>query len=239
MKYFSFFNKINYDILGDGKQKLITDVFRKTKVSSLLIDEITFYTIYNIMNGERPDIVSYKLYGTVDYHWTFALLNPQIVDFNVDWPLNTLELQNLIENKYTGTALIIDDLSLASKFDIGEKIQGLISGVTATIVSKDVNKKELRIILDNENATFNAGELIRGLDSSDFLTITSQRDYKNAIHHFEDVNGTYVDRFAIGAQQITNSEYEFNRNDSKTQIKVIRPDYIGFVSQKFKEIIIS
>ena len=235
MKYFSNFNTVEYDMFGDGKTRQVTDLFRRVKINPVFLDDITFYTYFTIPNGERPDTVSYMLYKKIDYHWTFPLLNPWLLDMRQDWPMNTVEMEHYIEEKYPNTALIINDLTLASKFIIGETIQGLVSGAIGTIISKDVNLNEM--IISVSSGDFSNGELIYGQTSNDYISIVSMRLHVNAIHHYELANGTVVDRFAVGAQPITNTEYEINENDSRTRIKIIRPELIKIVTKKFIDII--
>lgn len=238
MQYFKYFNKISYDLLGDGNYKTITNVFRRAKVNNQLLDEVTFYTYYDINNGERPDIVSYKLYGSINYHWTFSLLNPQLQNINEDWPFSSQELEHYVEEKYVGTILRVNTLNLATSFEIGEIVRGLISGASGKIISKDVNLKQILIERTGSGSTidFQDNELIRGDTSEDYLNMHSQREFRNAIHHYEDADGNIVDRFYPGAYEITNSEYEYSLNDRKTQIKVIRPEYVEYVTDKFKKV---
>lgn len=235
MKYFSNFGTIAYDILGDGKTREIADIFRKVKINPLFLDDITFYTYYTIPNGERPDSVSYRLYGKIDYHWTFQLLNPWLLDMRQDWPMNTIEMEHYIEEKYPYTALIINDLELASKFQIGETVQGLASNAIGTVISKNVNLNQ--VLINKQSGSFSQGELIYGQTSNDYLVLNSERLEQNAIHHYELANGTVVDRFTIGAQAITNAEYEIALNEQHTQIKIIRPELIQVVTKKFIDII--
>lgn len=235
MKYFANFNTISYDINGDGSTREIANIFRKVKINPIFLDDITFYTYYTILNGERPDTASFKLYGKVDYHWTFQLLNPWLVDMQKDWPMDSIELNHYIEEKYPYKSLIIDDIELASKYQVGETLQGLVSGATATVLSKDVNLKQITI--DNLVGNFADGEIVYGQTSEDYLTLVSQRDQQNAIHHYELTDGEIVDRFTVGAQAITNYEYESILNEEHTKIKVIRPELIQTVTKKFIDVI--
>lgn len=235
MKYFSNFSTVEYDMFGDGKTRQIADIFRKIRINSTYLDDITFYTYYDIPNGERPDTASYKLYGKIDFHWTFPLLNPWLLDMRQDWPMSNIEMDHYIEEKYPNTALIINDLTLASKFVIGETIQGLVSGAIGTIISKNVNLQQM--IISVSSGDFSNGELIYGQTSNDYISIVSVRLHTNAIHHYELANGTVVDRFAVGAQPITNTEYEIAENDSRTRIKIIRPELIKIVTKRFIDII--
>ena len=79
--------------LNTGKVVTIKDFFRKAKIESNTIDSLIEYQSYEILEGERPDIVAAKLYGDSDLHWTFFLVND--FDNYYDWfmimkPLKTI-----------------------------------------------------------------------------------------------------------------------------------------------------
>ncbi len=232
MKYFRNFSTIDYDMLGDGKTRQITDVFRKARIDPRFLDDITFYTYYTIRNGERPDTVSYKLYGRIDYHWTFGLLNPTLLEIRNDWPMNTIELQDYVYEKYPKDVIMISDRNLSNNYRIGEVVQGLASNARGTILSKDPNLGYIVIDKTNSN-TFISGELALGQTSNNFLTIQGERKQYNAPHHYSLGDGTIVDRFKVGAQQVTNYEHEIEENEKHTRIKVIRPELVQVVAEKF------
>ena len=61
--------------LNTGKVVRIKDFFRKAKVESSALDSLIEYQTYEVMEGDRPDVVASKLYGDGDLHWTFFLVN--------------------------------------------------------------------------------------------------------------------------------------------------------------------
>jgi hypothetical protein len=56
----------------------------------------------------------------------------------------------------------------------------------------------------------------------------------NAVHHYEDSNGYYVNSDVPGCVSITNYEYEDTVNESKRQIKILKPAYVNGLIQDFK-----
>lgn len=236
MDYFKHFNTVSYDIYGDGKTRNIADVFRKVRIDPKVLDDITFYRYYVITNGERPDIVSYKLYRSTEYHWTFSLLNPWMLDVKTDWPMSIEELNEFVARKYPYVVLNFNDLSLASKYRVGETLQGLASGARGVVISKDVNLGEV-VIRKTNTSNYSNGELVLGSVSGDFLNLTNEVLQINATHHYELADGTPVDRFTVGRQSVTNFEHELAKNEEHTRIKVIRPELIGLVADSFINII--
>lgn len=60
-----------------------------------------YYETYTIENGERPDALSFKLYETPNYYWTFYLLNHNLRDHG--WPLRDAEVWPLAQKYYPNT----------------------------------------------------------------------------------------------------------------------------------------
>jgi hypothetical protein len=66
---------------------------------------------YFIEDGERPDVVSYKLYGKPDLHWLLFLFN-DIINPLFDWPLSAKDIQRNIEEKYAGSSIFVNIFGL-------------------------------------------------------------------------------------------------------------------------------
>lgn len=231
-QYFSYFPLINYNVFFDGQTSELTDIFRVVKVKKLFKDDVTYYTYYNIQDGERPDVVSTKLYGSAEYFWTFFMVNDNLVNIHTDWPLSTSDLDHLIDKKYAGYVLTTNQ-DISTKFVKNNIITGLVSGATARLVDKDPDLGLIKI--QPISGTFVPNEIIRDSLTNEFTTISNQVLFRDAIHHYEDANGDYVVKGTTGATPISNAEYEFAKNDTKTQIKIIRPQYVQTISDQFIE----
>jgi hypothetical protein len=98
--YFSYFPKGTYDIRNDGNEKVVTDLMVRVKVKSKVLDESTLYDLYDVPEGETPEITALKHFGNSQYHWVILLTN-DITDRYYGWPLTTYEFENYINDKYT------------------------------------------------------------------------------------------------------------------------------------------
>lgn len=234
--FFQGFPTMQYDVFANGRPVETTDLFRSVRLKNNLRDDILLYERYHIQDGERPDHVSLKLYGTTDYYWTFFMINPDIVNSYADWPCSTTEMENKIRIKYQGNVLLTDQ-DISTKFVRGETLRGSISLATATIIQKDTDRGVIRLSTTDQVGNFVDGELIRGLTSNDQIVINSQRPYSVASNHFEDSERNWVRRDYPGAVGIPNDEHEREWNEFKTDIKVIRPEYITQVVDEFYRII--
>ena len=229
--YFQEFPTTKYDLYFNKQLADVTDIFRIVKVKNRFKDDITFYTFYDIQDGERPDAVSQKLYGSPEYYWTFFMINDSLVNYYTDWPLSNTDLQVMIDKKYNGIVLTSEE-DFSTKFIRNTTIQGLQSGARANVVSKDSNNGT--IYINPISGVFLPNEIIRDELTNEFITINGPRELKYAIHHYENANGNYVNK-SISATPITNEEYEFNLNDTKSKIKTIRPAYIRSIADQFIE----
>jgi len=100
MSFFKQFPKIDYDLQETNQFSKRFDIFRHVDVSTAQSDEFTTYLYYQVKDGERPDIVSYKLYNTPDYYWTFFVINDFLqAGFN-EWYKSSFDFNRGLEIEY-------------------------------------------------------------------------------------------------------------------------------------------
>ena len=98
--YFSKFPKIYYqfEINGRTELKVITDIAFNTRFRPEILDNIDIFNEYFIREGETPELISEKLYGTPLYHWVVMLANNK---FEVeDFPIAQEQLEEYTYRKY-------------------------------------------------------------------------------------------------------------------------------------------
>jgi len=100
MEYFETFPKLYYDIAGDGNYKLITDILRRFKVRNRIQEDAVMFDKYEVQDGEKPEDVSMRFYGTPYHHWVILSMN-NIKDRFYEWPLSQIDFQTYIAEKYT------------------------------------------------------------------------------------------------------------------------------------------
>ena len=54
---------------------------------------------YDIKDGETPEIIAEKVYGTAEYHWIIMLINEKF-DYLADFPMTYDALLKYVEDKY-------------------------------------------------------------------------------------------------------------------------------------------
>lgn len=102
MRYFTNFNKINYDIKGvSGDLQLtpVTNILERVRMKTFFINHQVYFSKYLVKDGETPEILANEFYGDSDLHW-IILYAQQITNPYYDWPLNYFDLINYATKKY-------------------------------------------------------------------------------------------------------------------------------------------
>ena len=73
--YFQRFPFVEYNFGDNEANTIFPNITSYIDMIDQLKSEVAFYEKYTILDGDRPDVVSQKLYGTPDYHWTFFFMN--------------------------------------------------------------------------------------------------------------------------------------------------------------------
>jgi len=199
--FFKQFPKVQYDFDRNGILQSMTDIFRHVKPLDNFIDESLGYRFYEIQDGERPDIVSQKIYGTPNYYWTLFVVNERLHDGYREWPLSQIDFSEYLDKKYEGVAIIparpsvttnTDGIvltannSLGGRFKIGETIQGQVSNATGTLVQKNVDMHQ--VVIQNVNGNFlgnsNQVEEIKGISSDDSVDTYRVYNYIDAPYQY-------------------------------------------------------
>jgi len=229
--YFSNIKSIAIDIDGSGNLDLMKNLTAKAKVSDALIDNSAHYQTVEIQDGERPDLLSQRLYGTPIYHWTFLLLNPQIKNIWDDWPMSSSQLVEYCTNKYQYLAGDTDT-DLNNKFIIGETVTGGVSGATGIV--KEIHVNMGYIVIEKTSGTFTVtGETIQGGDSQDSAACNFIKSQAYAPHHHvNNSTGAWVKRSA-GTSPYTYIDYESAVTEQNRDVKVIKPEHMTVVVNQF------
>jgi hypothetical protein len=102
-----------------------------------IADDASFYEKYEIKDGERPDALSFRLYGTTDYYWMFYLLNEKIR--RQGWPLTFQELQTKSKEYYPNKVITTSDAMHDRMYRGDIVIQGSITNPSSIGVILEKN----------------------------------------------------------------------------------------------------
>ena len=97
--YFGHFPLIQYDSVGDGKFKLVTNLLKRVAVRSKVKTNVLVFDTYDVKSGETPEMIADKLYNDPELHWVVLLMN-DITDRYHQWPLTENQFIAHINDKY-------------------------------------------------------------------------------------------------------------------------------------------
>ena len=81
----------------------VKNLFKRTKISQTVFDDLTYFTKYQIIADERPDNVAYKVYGDSNLDWMVMIAN-NITNLQNEWPLEEQSFYRFLINKYGSEA---------------------------------------------------------------------------------------------------------------------------------------
>lgn len=237
MSYFNGFPNILYKFGNEPTQNIFQDISAYVEIIDDIKDNLDFYSSYSILEGERPDQLSQKLYGNPSLHWTFFLMNDGIRERG--WPLTQQEVQALVDKQFSDTVVTTRD-DLTGIFKPGQTVTGLGSGSTGTVISRRLDYGQL--ILDT-TGTFLSGELITSTVGSTTQSVILSKGstlQSESIYSWEDSNGDPVDVDpSVGTSAVHTSVTFYNKyandNDLLRSIRIIKPVAISSVFRSFNE----
>ena len=83
----------------------VKNLFKRTKISQIIFNDVTFFTKYQIVSDERPDNVAFKIYGDSNLDWMVLLAN-NIINVQQEWPLEHKSYYDYLIGKYGSDAAL-------------------------------------------------------------------------------------------------------------------------------------
>lgn len=102
-KYFSYFPTTPHDVKNENRTVKLTNILRRFKISSSLKDQSVSFYDYQIQEGDRPDTIAEKYYGSSNYSWLVMHFN-DMNDVLRDFPLFGDDFENFVIGKYGSIA---------------------------------------------------------------------------------------------------------------------------------------
>jgi len=230
--YFKDFPIIVYKFGKEVDYSAFHNLSAYTDIIDAVSDNFAFYQPYTIFD-KRPDQVSYELYGTANFHWTFYYMNNNIR--RGGWPIGQNKIEDWIKDRYNGTVIVTRD-SLDNVMKVGDTVTGVSSTVTGTITRRN---EDLGQIFIEGTKAFTNSELIRDGDGNTVTVFSSSEEY-NATHNYTDGDGVHADIDPANGPgelltNVTFYDYIIDENDKQRTIKVIKPEAISGVVSAFRE----
>lgn len=242
--YFKRFPLVGYNFGDNEAQTLFPNLTAYVDIIDQVKQEISFYEKYTILDGDRPDIVSQKLYGTPDYHWTFFAMNDQLRESG--WPMPEHELRTMVKKRYPHRAVTTEG-NIAPFFLPGVNVVGKTSGTTGKIIERNLDLGQLIIASDKNEAGLNnnfgtteqiaAGDTVEQ-QAINVVTAIGESDQYNSVVYYKNSSGDIVDidpfnQVTTNLTPVTIMEDYISFNEELKNITVIKPAQITNVANEY------
>ncbi|NDB61891.1 hypothetical protein EB001_26135, partial [bacterium] len=99
--FYNIFPKVKYNINGVKPEVTedVTNIFFRIGFIKSLLTNISSYSVYDIEDGDTPEIVAEKMYNDAGAAWMILMAN-NIADPQFEWPLDYKSFQQYIIEKY-------------------------------------------------------------------------------------------------------------------------------------------
>jgi hypothetical protein len=209
-KYFNYFPKVPY-FLNDVDTSLdaVTNLTIKFKFDNTFKENSVVYYDYIVRDGETPEIIADKLYGSSERHWIILLIN-DIVHPQLDWPIEQNSLIKLIDNKYESFADVANN-------ETG--LQWSQSNIKEYYVTEEIKN------LSDNSTTISINQITPAV-------------YANTINTVENYTLSNNVTVTVSKTKSTKSyyDYEIENNESKRNIKLLKNEFIPTIEEEFKNL---
>ena len=236
--YFKDYEKIRYSFGTETTRTIFQNLTLYTDLLDQIKDDLSFYDVKFIQEGERPDQTSLRFYGTPIYYWTFFLLNDKLRSRG--WPIDRVQLLEKLKKEYSNFTLTLRR-DLSQTFTIGIFVTGNTTGARGKIIHRNLDNGQIIIQLDDPTVKFSPTESVTILQPS---TITEQlygasEEYL-AAKFYRDGSKTRVDYDPVvgpGAllEEVTILDHYNEQNEDLRRIKVLKPEYLEKLSASYTQ----
>ena len=242
--YFQRFPFVEYNFGDNEANTIFPNITSYIDMIDQLKGEVAFYEKYTILDGDRPDVVSQKLYGTPDYHWTFFFMNDGLRESG--WPLPEREMRELVKKRYPHRTVTTED-AIAANFLPGDFVLGKTSGTTGRVIERNLDLGQIVIASDENEAGLNNNfgqteQIVAGTTAEEqainTANLISESVQYNATLYYKNSSGDIVDidpynQTTSGLTPTTIMEDNIEFNDKLKDIIIIKPDRIASVVSEY------
>lgn len=234
-----FFNKFpkklySFDLVANSTVA-VTDVLSRIRFNSKIINSVSAYTKYQLQDGDTPEIVAYKAYGDVEYHWAIILIN-NLKDPYFDFPLPINALESIILKKYgyTGIEQAYDNVHhyvLETTSTLNE------AGITTTNVKNTIITLQQYSYKDNALITLANTPTVAYVyphNSSNTIYFKANNSGQNTANS---TNATATLQIVERVKPISIYDYEIELNESKREIKLLKQEYLEPLSSELNRML--
>lgn len=208
--YFNSFPKTPYILEKNGELSLVTNIITRVKFLDKIKNIISSYFTYDITEGETPESLAYKFYGSPYRNWIILLFN-DIIDPQYDWYLNNNQLSKYIDKKY-------------------EALGGLSYAMNINNV-KGYFVKETRTV--NFPGDPKTTENVRETDATTWASVIAPTSITVTVPNY---SPSVTATFTTSKYTQTYFDYEVEQNEKRKSIKIIKKEFIDQIEMELKNL---
>lgn len=208
--YFSKFPKLYHSFDNYKTTEVVVNLLTRFSIEQSLKENSSIFYEYDIRDGDTPEIIASKIYGSPERHWIILLFNDIINPF-YDWPLQYDTLIKFIDEKYLSSANsnTSGDGVIWSKANIHSyyRVENCVVPDGTTTIQKyevDANTYANTIVSLNNTVT------LPGNVNVVFNTTKETKSYY---------------------------DYELQENESKRTIKLLKPEFVVTLEKELENIV--
>lgn len=211
-KYFNYFPKVGYSIEKPNKYDYVTSLVSRFGIEDQLKENSAVFYTYQVRDGETPEIIASKVYGSSERHWIILMMN-NVVDPQYDWPLSYSAFNEYVKSKY-------------STPEYADTANTGISGLTWAQNVGNVHSY-YKVITKTTSSNTNVEKY--EVDSNTYSTIVNTSD------NYVLQDGTSIN---INVTKETKSyyNYEMDLNEEKRKIKILKIDFVPGLENELSQV---
>lgn len=252
--FFGYFPTMKYDInnvLSNtvGAHEVITDVFFRINFIKKVINNVSAYYVYDVQDGETPEILAEKFYQDRGAGWVILYANG-ITDPLFEWPLPYDAFNKMIIDRYGSLEIAKTNIHHAE--------------MVITRTDQYGNSHSNKYVIDDQRRTNQMPQYPyayftpwyatshKTSDSTIFTadesTITADSSYDGPVSVFRsgsiplingeqtyELNGLTITE-SISGRNISYYDWELEKNDARKRIKVIKTEYYPQIQSELKNL---
>lgn len=213
-KYFSYFPKTYYTLENNSRSvDVVTNVMSRFTFNEAFKNNTAVYYNYRIKDGETPEMIANKIYGSSEKHWIILNYN-DIVHPQFDWPLSTRAFNKFVDKKYSAEA----------NTQLNE------TGLSWS--NENIYAQYITITQYNDRTQEKLTENIIQIDSS----VYANTDI-SVVETYNLQDGNRIRNETVKSEK-TYYQHEEDENEKKRLIKLLKPEFVDAVEQEFRDTIL-
>lgn len=201
--------------------QLVTNILSRYVIEKNIRDNMIFYEFYDVRDGDTPENIAYKIYNSSERHWLVLAAN-DIIDVETQWPLTFKQLNEYINEKY----FIFGDETQYSGLEWAKNNQKQFYRVEKIIKnSKVMNTNKFEI---GQNTYSELANTLLTTSNTSPILINPSKSITLA-------DGTFI-TIANSVETKTYYEYEYDLNEQKRNIKLLRFEYVDLIENELKTV---